>query len=374
MALLALYLGLLDGPVKLAIGAHELTASVRNVLIGAVVLGALMRIVVRREKVKLPPLSGWVIAFVTVVADRGVQSADTEGILKILGGFRQQLQWVPFFFFGYLLMRSKKRLRQLFLIVGVIGLANGVVSRLPDEPQPRADRCWGPGYRQLIFPTQGTRARPTRAKAKRGCARPRSARRRARRRHRRARAALQPGPARRDAVATKMDTRDPVPRGDGRDRHRPRTIAGRGRGPGGGRVRGSRLPGGAARHAHDRHAARDHHHRCADGPAAGVSAAQRHVQALRKHRHLVLDHAAQGRRAVADPALPPGRAVRARTRERGAGVGPRRAHDQRDRRTPPDIRDPVQLHSGRIGRPGPGALGGAVAVHRGDHRERACGA
>ena len=31
----------------------------------------------------------------------------THGILKILGGFRQQLEWIPFFFFGYVVMRSK---------------------------------------------------------------------------------------------------------------------------------------------------------------------------------------------------------------------------------------------------------------------------
>ena len=34
---------------------------------------------------------------------------DTNGIAKIFGGFRQQFEWIPFFFFGYLVMRSKER-------------------------------------------------------------------------------------------------------------------------------------------------------------------------------------------------------------------------------------------------------------------------
>ncbi len=44
----------------------------------------------------------------------------------------------PFFFFGYVVMRSKKRFAGLFLILGVLALANGVVStyqsRLSAEP------------------------------------------------------------------------------------------------------------------------------------------------------------------------------------------------------------------------------------------------
>ena len=46
----------------------------------------------------------------------------TLGLLKVLGGFRQQLEWVPFFFFGYALIRTKRRFRQLFLVLGVIAV------------------------------------------------------------------------------------------------------------------------------------------------------------------------------------------------------------------------------------------------------------
>jgi hypothetical protein len=152
VGLLAIYLGLLDGPIKLGIGRSEATAAVRNVLVVAICLGALARLIARREPIKLPPLSGWVLAFVAIVLVNAF-NPKTHGVLHALGGFRQQLQWVPFFFFGYALFRSKKRLRQLFVIVGVIGLANGVVAAYQTSLSPQQLANWGPGYRALFQPT-----------------------------------------------------------------------------------------------------------------------------------------------------------------------------------------------------------------------------
>ena len=90
VGLVAVYLGLLDGPVKLGIGRSEATAAVRNVLILAICLGAVLRLLTRREKVRLPPLSGWVLAFVGVVVLMAF-NPKTQGLLHVLGGFRQQL-------------------------------------------------------------------------------------------------------------------------------------------------------------------------------------------------------------------------------------------------------------------------------------------
>jgi len=153
--LLTLYLLLLDGPVKLLFPAHEVTSALPNLLILAICAGALMRIVVRRERVVMPPLSGWVLGFVGIVAIEAF-NPHTEGILKILAGFREECEWLPFFFFGYLLMRSKKRLRQFFLIVGVAALANGLVSTYQTKLSPAGLASWGPGYHQLIYPSHGT--------------------------------------------------------------------------------------------------------------------------------------------------------------------------------------------------------------------------
>jgi hypothetical protein len=150
VVLLALYLGLLGGPVKRGIGGHEVGSVIRDVLIAAVCLGAIMRLIVRREPVRLPPLFGWVLAFVAVVVVEAF-NPKTQGLLKVAGGFRQQLEWVPFFFFGYLVMRSKARFRRMILILGVLALANGAVATYQTRISPSQLASWGPGYRELVF-------------------------------------------------------------------------------------------------------------------------------------------------------------------------------------------------------------------------------
>ncbi len=148
LALLMLYFGLLDGPIKLE-SASQGVSAIRDALIAAICLGAVIRLTVKRERVRLPPLSGWVLAFVALVLVEAA-NPETKGIAKILGGFRQQLEWIPFFFFGYFVMRSKQRFRRFFLILGVIALANGVVSTIQTQLTPAQVAAWGPGYSELI--------------------------------------------------------------------------------------------------------------------------------------------------------------------------------------------------------------------------------
>ncbi len=153
LALLALYLGLLDGPVKL-LSASQAASAIRDILILAILLGMGARTAVSGGRVKLPPLSAWVVAFVAVVLIEAANPA-THGILKVIGGFRQQLEWVPFFFFGYLVMRSKERFRKLFLLFGAIALANGVVGAYQSQLTPAQLGSWGPGYNERITGTDG---------------------------------------------------------------------------------------------------------------------------------------------------------------------------------------------------------------------------
>jgi hypothetical protein len=159
VALVVLYLGLLDGPAKLLFGAREATAAMQDVLIFAVGAGALMRIVARKERVRLPALCGWVFAWVAIVVMNAFNPR-TEGILHTLGGFRQELQYIPFFFFGYVLMRSKRRFRQFFVIIAVIALANGAVAAYQTGLSPAQLASWGPGYHNLIYSAEGAVGSP----------------------------------------------------------------------------------------------------------------------------------------------------------------------------------------------------------------------
>jgi hypothetical protein len=147
-ALIALYLGLLEGPVKLMNGESSVTSVSRDIFICAISLGALLRLAVKKERVRLPPMSGWALAFVALVLIEAFNPG-THGIVKVLGGIRQQLEWIPFFFFGYLLIRSKERFRKLFLVLGVIALANGVVGVYQSRLSPGELASWGAGYAEL---------------------------------------------------------------------------------------------------------------------------------------------------------------------------------------------------------------------------------
>jgi hypothetical protein len=157
LTLLALYLGLLDGPVKL-LTASQAASGARNILTLAVVLGMVVRLTLSRERIRLPPLSGWVLAFVVVVLIEAV-NPNTGGFLKIIGGFRQQLQWVPFFFFGYMILRSKQHFRKFFLLLGVLALVNGLVGAYQSRLSPHALGSWGTGYSERVEGTGGTSGR-----------------------------------------------------------------------------------------------------------------------------------------------------------------------------------------------------------------------
>jgi hypothetical protein len=155
LTLLALYLGMLDGPIKLE-STSKLASGFRDILIVAIGLGMVMRLGRNRERVRMPPLASWVIAFVAVVAVEALNPR-TGGLLKAAAGYRQELEFVPFFFFGYLIMRDKERFRQLFLILGVIALANGAVGTFQSRLSPAQLARWGPGYNQRLSGSGGGR-------------------------------------------------------------------------------------------------------------------------------------------------------------------------------------------------------------------------
>ncbi len=166
VSVLLVYLGVFDGPVKL-LSASSLASGVRDVLTLAVVLGMLMRLLSSRRRVTIPPLAWWVIAFVAFVL---IEAANPKTIsfLKALGGYRQQLEWVPFFFFGYTLMRSKQRFRKLYVLIGVIALLNGLAGTIESRMSLGQVAALGPGYRTLVYGGEGQDATTGRTFASEG--------------------------------------------------------------------------------------------------------------------------------------------------------------------------------------------------------------
>jgi hypothetical protein len=153
LALFMLYLGLLDGYLKLASGSNLVTF-VRDLLLYAIVVGLLVRAIVQGKRLPLPPLSAWVVAFCVLVL---VQIANPQDgtIVHSLAGVRQHLEFVPLFFLTFAFVRSVKALRMVVILLAVIAAANGVASFVQFKESPAQFAAWGPGYAQRVLGTGG---------------------------------------------------------------------------------------------------------------------------------------------------------------------------------------------------------------------------
>jgi hypothetical protein len=151
LAVLMLYLGLLDGYLKLASGSSAVTF-VRDALLFSLVIGVLVRAAVSHTRLTLPPLSGWILAFVVVVV---VQVANPQGgtLVHSVAGIRQHLEFVPLFFLTFAFVRTTKALRGFVIVLLLIGAANGVVSWVQFHQTPDQLASWGPGYAERILGT-----------------------------------------------------------------------------------------------------------------------------------------------------------------------------------------------------------------------------
>lgn len=148
LAVLMLYLGVADGFLKLKTGSSHATL-VRDILLYSITIGAVIRLAVRGETIRWPPLSGWVLAWVIVVA---IQVANPENgtLSHSIVSMRQHAEWIPLFFLAYFVVRSRARLRAFLLILLVIAAANGVVGLIQENLTPSQLYGWGPGYARAI--------------------------------------------------------------------------------------------------------------------------------------------------------------------------------------------------------------------------------
>jgi hypothetical protein len=148
LAALLLWLGLFDGFVRLKTGAHALTL-VRDALLYAIVVGWLIRESGRRHPLRLPPMSGWVLAFVVVVAVQLFNPANAS-FGHAIAALRPHLEFVPLFFLGYGVMRTRQRVRMFLALLLAIATINAVVAGYQSRLSPETLATWGPGYAERI--------------------------------------------------------------------------------------------------------------------------------------------------------------------------------------------------------------------------------
>jgi hypothetical protein len=148
LSLIAVYMGLLDGFLKLRTGATAMSLA-RDVLLVALFGGAAIRLLQERRPLRMPPLTPWVVVFTTIVVLQAF-NPNTLNLVKVFAGMRQHLEWVPLFFFAFALLRTKDALRNLAILIGVIAAINGLVSLVQFQLSPDQLAAWGPGYADRI--------------------------------------------------------------------------------------------------------------------------------------------------------------------------------------------------------------------------------
>jgi hypothetical protein len=148
---LGLYLGLLDGYLKLKTNSSTITL-VRDALLYAIALGALARRIHRHQALTLPPLGGWVVLYTGVVLVQLLNPGNAS-TGHALASLRPHLEFVPLFFLGYTELRSARRLRALCLLLLVLAAANGVVGYVQFRLTPAQLAAWGPGYAARVYGT-----------------------------------------------------------------------------------------------------------------------------------------------------------------------------------------------------------------------------
>ena len=149
LAVLGLYLGLLDGYLKLRTGSPLITLG-RDVLVAAIAGGALLRSMRSGRPMAVPPLGAGVLAFAAIVLIE-LANPRAPGLPQGLAGVRQHLEFVPLFFLGYAFIRREAQVRLLLLILVVCAAAGGVISLIQSMLTPEQLAQWGPGYRERIF-------------------------------------------------------------------------------------------------------------------------------------------------------------------------------------------------------------------------------
>jgi len=154
---MALYLGLLDGYLKLRTGSSTITLA-RDALVIAIAAGALLRSAQPGLRLSLPPLGGFVLAFAAVVFIE-LANPSARGLIAGLAGVRQHLEFVPLFFLGYAFVRTESQIRTALLVLVFCAAVGGVVSYIQSTLTPADLATWGAGYREAILGTGGISGR-----------------------------------------------------------------------------------------------------------------------------------------------------------------------------------------------------------------------
>jgi len=153
LALIALYIGCVDGPLKLTSGNENATLA-RDLLVLAAVAGVLVRATITRRSLPRVPYLPFVLAVVGIVAVQAF-NPETPGLKAAGVGFRQHLEFLPLMVLATLVAPTRRTLLGLGLVLLAIALANAIAAGVQIRLTPEQFASWGPGYADRVIGENG---------------------------------------------------------------------------------------------------------------------------------------------------------------------------------------------------------------------------
>lgn len=157
LAIYVLYLGLLDGYLKLTVGGEAITL-LRTVMLAVIVGAAVLTLITDRRSVTWPRGSVVVFALVLVALVQ-IANPGNPNLLKPIASLRQEIEFVPLFFLAYGTVRTEATLQTLLLLLLAVAVANGIANLIQYNLSPEQFASWGPGYSDRIFGANGVSGR-----------------------------------------------------------------------------------------------------------------------------------------------------------------------------------------------------------------------
>jgi hypothetical protein len=145
LAVVLVYLGAVDGVVKLRSGGQVATLG-RDVLLYAVAIGMAFR---ARRPLHWPALSAAVLGWTVIVVAQLANPGNTS-LSHAVASLRQDLEFVPLFFIGYAVLRTHRSLHAFFALLLALAALNGAVGTYQSTLTPQQMASWGPGYSRLV--------------------------------------------------------------------------------------------------------------------------------------------------------------------------------------------------------------------------------
>lgn len=151
LLVLMLYVGVLDGYLRLRTDQEGVTL-VRDALLYSLAAGVFLRRQTHGGAREAPPVSVAIVVLALLTLVQVLNPANGS-LGHSLASVRPHLEFLPLFYLGFVLIRTRARLRAVLVILVAVTAVNGIVGYVQFGLTPEQLADWGPGYSSRIYGT-----------------------------------------------------------------------------------------------------------------------------------------------------------------------------------------------------------------------------